>query len=158
MNRYIFDTSSISELHHFYPSRFPTLWENIDEMVNSGVIYSIKEVRRELENCSKENYDIHKRENVKVVFYEDLSEEDFRIVTEILSHKGNQELVHKKSINRGTPCADPFLIAKAESTNSVLVTEEQYVRGGLKIPTICEKRNIRCINLVQFMEEQKWSF
>lgn len=158
MDRYIFDTSSISELHHFYPLRFPSLWENIDKMANNKQIYSIKEVKRELENLNKGNYDISKRENITVQFYEDLTEEDFKIVTEILSHKGNQELIHRKSINKGTPCADPFLIAKAEADKSILVTEEQYVRNATKIPTICEKRNIRCINLEQFMEEQKWSF
>ena len=158
MDRYIFDTSSISQLHHYYPLRFPTLWENIDEMVNERIIYSIKEVRRELKNLNRGSYDISKRENIIVPFYDDLNENDFEILKEILSHKGNQELIHRKSINKGTPCADPFLIAKAECDNSILVTEEKYVQDAIKIPTICKSRNVRCINLEQFMEEQGWSF
>ena len=48
MDKYLFDTSSISELYHFYESRFVSLWEQFDLLINEGKINSIKEVKREL--------------------------------------------------------------------------------------------------------------
>lgn len=158
MIKYIFDTSSISELNHFYESRFPTLWDKIYELINDGEMVSIKEVKRELSALNKRDFDIENNIKINKPFYIELDEEDYIILKEILSVKGNRELIHMKSINKGTPCADPFLIAKAESSNATLVTEEKYIENAIKIPSICEKRGVNCINLETFMEEQGWFF
>lgn len=157
MDKYLFDTSSISELYHFYESRFVSLWDQFDLLVNEGRINSIKEVKRELEALNRKSK-IDKRENLKRDFYVELTLNDFNSVKEILAIKGNQELVHRKSINKGTPCADPFLVAKAENENYVIVTEEKYVEKAINLPSVCKSRGVRCINLEQFMIEQKWTF
>lgn len=157
MDKYLFDTSSISELYHFYESRFVSLWDQFDLLINEGKINSIKEVKRELGALNRNN-NIDKRENIKKDFYIELTLEDFNSVKEILAIKGNQELVHRKSINKGTPCADPFLVAKAENENYVVVTQEKYVANAINLPSVCKSRGVRCINLEQFMEEQKWTF
>lgn len=55
--------------------------------------------------------------------------------------------------------ADPFVIALAKVENYTVVTEEKH--GTLtkpKIPIVCEHFGIRCINLLQFIREQGWSF
>jgi hypothetical protein len=55
--------------------------------------------------------------------------------------------------------ADPFVIALAKQKGLTVVTEEQ---GGNyrkpKIPFICQNIDVRCINILEFIREMKWSF
>jgi hypothetical protein len=46
---YVFDTSSLSKLKHFYPTVFKTLWDGLDTLVKSGNLISTREVWNELE-------------------------------------------------------------------------------------------------------------
>jgi len=47
---YVFDTNAFSQLFHsYYRNRFPTLWEQFDELVENGEITSTREVAREIE-------------------------------------------------------------------------------------------------------------
>lgn len=55
--------------------------------------------------------------------------------------------------------ADPFVIATALVNGFTVVTEEL---GGSptkpKIPSVCTALGVRCINVLQFIREQGWSF
>ncbi len=46
---YIFDTSSFRVLNHYFPQIFPTVWQNINLLVDNGLLISVREVRRELD-------------------------------------------------------------------------------------------------------------
>lgn len=47
---YVFDTNAFSQLFHsYYRNRFPTLWEQFDELIEDGEITSTREVSREIE-------------------------------------------------------------------------------------------------------------
>lgn len=51
---YVFDTSALSEVFRsFYRSRFPTLWNKFDQLIEKGMITSTREVGRELEQYGK---------------------------------------------------------------------------------------------------------
>ena len=53
---YIFDTNVFYALGHFYPSRFPTIWARLEDLVKTGELRSVKEVLREIEsNCPFES-------------------------------------------------------------------------------------------------------
>jgi hypothetical protein len=80
------------------------------------------------------------------------------VLGSIFSNIRFQDLVTRKNILKGSPVADPFLIAKAETISGVVVTQEEFKPNGVKIPNVCKERNIRCINLEEFMEHQKWIF
>jgi len=55
-NRKKFDTSSFVVLfRHFYESRFPTLWENFNQLLADEVVLSVKEVAREALTYGKED-------------------------------------------------------------------------------------------------------
>ena len=45
---YVFDTSSLSNLKHFYPQVFTTIWQELDRMVQAGELISTKEVWNEM--------------------------------------------------------------------------------------------------------------
>ena len=160
MTQYIFDACSLNVIiKSFYEKRFPTFWEKFDELANNKTIISIKEVKRELERkFHNSEIPILTRTSITVPFFEILIPSELLIMKDILSVKHFQGLITLNNIFDGAPVADPFLIAKAEACNGVVVTEEVHKPNANKIPNVCEKRNVRCINLEKFMEEQNWSF
>ena len=46
---YVFDTSSIRSLQHFYPSVFKTIWDGLDALIQQEKLTSTREVWNELE-------------------------------------------------------------------------------------------------------------
>jgi len=45
---YVFDTSSFIVLGHYFPQRFPSFWQNLDQAVADGEVLSVREVLNEL--------------------------------------------------------------------------------------------------------------
>ena len=49
LNYYIIDTSSLIELNRRYPiDVFPTLWKNVEGLIEKGFLFSHKEVLKEI--------------------------------------------------------------------------------------------------------------
>ena len=46
---YVFDTSSVRSLQHFYPSVFKTIWGGLDILIQHQSLISTREVWNELE-------------------------------------------------------------------------------------------------------------
>jgi hypothetical protein len=46
---YVFDTSSLSNLKHFYPAVFTTVWSELDRIIGQGDLISTKEVWNEMQ-------------------------------------------------------------------------------------------------------------
>lgn len=62
---YVFDTNAFSQLFHsYYRNRFPTLWEQFDELIEDGEITSTREVSREIEGTGLPPCAIGLRSNV----------------------------------------------------------------------------------------------
>ncbi len=53
---YVFDTSSLSKLKHFYPGVFKSVWIGLDELVKQGNLISTKEVWHEMERGNPDQY------------------------------------------------------------------------------------------------------
>ena len=47
---YVFDSNSFIVIGHYFPDRFPTFWNKLDEAVQNDVIISVREVFNELNN------------------------------------------------------------------------------------------------------------
>lgn len=69
-----------------------------------------------------------------------------------------QTLIGRESILRGTPVADPFVIAKAGVEGGIVVTEEQFKKNAAKIPNVCKHFGIDWVDLERFMEREGWQF
>ena len=49
LNYYVIDSSSLIELNRRYPiDVFPTLWKNVEDLINDGSLISHKEVFKEI--------------------------------------------------------------------------------------------------------------
>jgi len=154
---YVFDTNVFITLGLYYPSRFPTIWERINKLVQNGKLCSVREVRNELElgNASP-----HISEWVKAnhKIFKIPTEEEQRIVREILSDNRFRGLVKKENILKGLPVADPFIIAAAKVHKGIVVTQENYKPDAARIPTVCNVLKVNWINLEKFLERERLKY
>ncbi len=141
----------------YYPEVFSSFWTKFEDTITNGLVLSVREVRREL----KERFDDDVIDCLTInnkSFFPAPSVEELHFVAEIYKIKHFQQNLDKKSRLKGKPFADPFIIAKARCLEATVVSEEQYVRNGARIPNICEHFGIACIKLQGFLEQMKWRF
>jgi Domain of unknown function (DUF4411) len=154
---YIFDTSSFRELFHFYPRRFPTLWQSFQALIENESILSVKEVLREMSVGGTDHPDIKWAKSNKKIFKEPSVEEAY-FLSEIFKVEHFQQSLEQKKLLKGGFFADPFVIASAKINSAIVVTQEKSKINGTKIPNICDKFGVQCTNLEGFMEMEKWEF
>lgn len=154
---YIFDTSAFVTLKHFYPSTFPTLWSGIENLTATGDLVSVREVLNELDAYNDTDLiQVWARNHKKIFLPPTAAEQQF--VVQIFSVQHFQALISRKALLKGTPVADPFVIASAKIRNGTVVTQEQSKPNAAKVPNVCTHFGIPCITLEKFMGDQGWSF
>ena len=151
---YSFDTSAILNGRRdlFRPAVFPTLWSRIEGEISAGRIRSIDEVRREL---SQRDDDAKRWADAQTDLYCPISRQVQVCVAQILK-------LHPKLVKVGgnRSGGDPFVIALAMSLNGTVVTEEHATNNldKPKIPDVCADLKVPCLNLMEYIETQGWSF
>jgi hypothetical protein len=154
---YVLDTNAFYTLGNYYPSRFPTIWQHIDRLVNSKKFWSVREVRREIENnCPYDNISNWVQMNHEV--FRKPSSRELEIVSFIFQRKQFLGLVKRENILKGLPVADPFIVAAAKVLTGAVVTQEVFKEGGARIPTVCKEFDVECINIEQFLERESLKY
>lgn len=154
---YIFDSNSFIVISHYFPERFPSFWKQIDEYVSDGKILSVREVFNELDNNSSKIHLIDWLKTNKSIFMIP-SQPEMNFVNSIFQVPHFQYLVSTKQRLKGSPVADPFVIASAKVKNGCVVTEENKKKNSSRIPNICDHFNIDCTNIEGFMRRENWEF
>ena len=154
---YVFDTSSLSKLKHFFPGVFKSVWAGLDALVQSGELISTREVWNEIERGDVDPYTNNWLKDRKHIFTTPTADE-LRFVAQIFQIAHFQALIGEKQRLMGTPVADPFIIACAKIKNGTVVTEERLKPHAEKIPNVCQHFKVPCIDLETFMQTQGWSF
>lgn len=154
---YIFDTSSFRELFHFYPSRFPSLWEYFYNLIHSKSIISVQEVLNEMSVGGKDHPDTKWAKQHKKIFKKP-SAEEAQFIAIIFQIEHFQKSLEQKKLLKGGYFADPFVIASVKINSGTVVTQEKSKPNGTKIPNICERFEIPCTNLEGFMKLEEWEF
>ena len=154
---YVFDTSSIRSLQHFYPSVFKTIWDGLDGLMQHKNLVSTREVWNELgrQNVSADVLAWAKH-NKQIFTTPNAAELQF--VAQIFQIKHFQNLIGEQQRLKGTPVADPFVIACAKIKGGTVVTEEQLKPNAAKIPNVCAHFKVHCTDLEGFMKQQGWRF
>ncbi|MFD1674951.1 PIN domain-containing protein [Alicyclobacillus fodiniaquatilis] len=158
MVEYIFDTSAFRTLFkNYYESRFPTLWDNFASLIKAGKIESVREVANEINSYPEvDRLMVWAKSNSSIFSIPTLEEQ--RVVQQIFQVSHFNDLVSRKVILSGKPCADPFLIARAKTANCYLITQEEYKPNSAKIPNVCEHFQVNCTDLEGFMTLENWNF
>jgi len=153
---YVFDSDVLVNLfRNYYRSRFPSFWRNFDDYITSGRITSVREVYNEIKDgddqlaaWAKENRDI----------FADPTVEELAFVARIFQVRHFQAMVRQQERLKGSPVADPFVIARAQVHQACVVTQETLRSNAARIPNVCEHFDVACLNLEGFMEREDWTF
>ena len=157
----VLDTNSISTIFRFYHrTRFPSFWEAFNALVQLGRANSVRTVRHEL-NASPQQVvreSVAQLEALSQNFFADPTEPEQGYVREMANDPAFSEAANRwisKKVD-----ADPYLIAKVRATpGAILVTEKSQDLGKLeRIPSICHRLGLCCINFEQAMERLGWQF
>lgn len=151
------DTNCFRLLEGYYPSRFPSFWRAFDDAVAHGLVASVSEVRKELEQGNTAPH-IDDWTKANPSFFREPSEAELAALREIFSVPHFQGLVGARQLQVGMPVADPFLIAAAMAVGGCVVTEERHKPNSTKIPAVCEHFRLHCTNLEGMLVELGWSF
>jgi len=153
---YVFDSSPLIVLfRHYYPKRFPSLWDNFNTLVAEQRIVSVREVLNELKAHEDRLSDWAKSHRN---LFPQPAFDELEFVAEIFNIAHFQTLIRKKERLQGNPVADPFVIAKAKILQGCVVTQEKLKENAAKIPNVCEHFGIPYIDLEEFMERENWKF
>jgi len=154
---YVFDTNVFQTLGNFNLKRFPTIWDRIDALVLQKELISVKEVRNEIEFVCHFDHVIEWVKKNRHIFINPSAEECI-VVAEIFKTEQSRGLVRRKNILKGSPVADPFIIASAKIRGGCVVTQESFKSDAARIPTICQDFKVKCIDLDGFFEEQQLKY
>ena len=154
---YVFDTSSLRSLQHFYPSVFKSIWDGLDILIQQKNLISTREVWNEIERQNVSADVLAWAKQNKQIFTTP-SAAELQFVAQIFQIKHFQNLIGEQQRLKGTPVADPFVIACAKIKGGTVVTEEQLKPQAAKIPNVCAHFNVPCIDLEKFMQQQAWAF
>ena len=153
---HVFDASSLSQLNAYYPDIFKTFWTGFDAMAASGGVISTREVRAEVERSDKDHTKAWVKANGGLFTTPTAPEMAF--VAQIFAVRHFQALIGPKALLRGTPVADPFVIACAKVKGGVVVTQEKAKPNAARMPNVCAHFGVPCMDLEGFMRDQNWSF
>lgn len=155
---YVFDTSSLSEFKHFYPGIFKSIWAGLDDLVKQQQLISTREVWNEIEHRGTPTPHVNDWLKARKEIFTTPTAAELQCVADIFKITHFQSLISQKQRLLGNPVADPFVIACAKVRGGTVVTEEQFKPNAAKIPNVCKHFNVSCIDLEEFMHQQKWSF
>ncbi len=154
---YIFDSNIFFTLGYYYPSRFPTIWARIDQLAEEGILQSVREVRNEIEtNCPFEHIEKWVENHHKIFLLP--TEGEYETVAQIFQEEQFRGLVKHNNLIKGLPVADPFIVAAAKAYDAFVVTQESLKPGGARVPTLCQKLGVKCMNLENFLENENLQY
>lgn len=152
---YCIDTSALIHawVRVYPPDVLPPLWARLDELIEEGTVIAPMDVLMELE----------KKEGDSLYEWCKERESMFREIDEFQNEIGYVMKKYPRLVDtvKGKSGADPMVIALALSHNPRLtvITEE---KGGSatkpKMPYTCDQEDLRHIDFLQLIRDQKWKF
>ena len=154
---YVFDTNSFITLGHFFPERFLSFWKSFNLYVSEEKILSVREVYKELDREETRPHLFQWIKDNRNIFKKPTGKET-EIVAQIFQIPKFQHLIGQRQRLKGSPVADPWLIASAKIQNGCVISEEKAKPNAVKIPNVCQHFDVDCCNLETFMKREGWEF
>jgi hypothetical protein len=127
------------------PDLIPSYWSGVASMNASGRALLSEEVKREL---ARKDDQLHAWAAANIVNWHPVTTEIQECVLEIMARWGR--LVDQRP---GHGSADPFVIATARVTRSIVITDESPVgtEAKPKIPFVCQQLGVEWANPLDFV-------
>ena len=142
------------------PNNFPSLWTNVDSLVNGKRLICPYEVYQELE---KQEDELLKWVKQRKRIFVKPDEENVVLVSDIMQEF--PKLVNPQKLG---PVADPFVIALAIVINrnlamlggECIVVSGEIPRGSktAKIPDVCSHYNVKHFRVIDVISTEGWVF
>ena len=149
---YCFDTSVFINAwqRDYPPDVFPTVWNNIEQLITNLRILAPEEVRVELERKDDE---VLKWAVERAYMFIPIDGAIQVAVTDIL--RRYPRLIDTRKSRSG---ADPFVVALAQIRDLTVVTYEKETRNMERpnIPDVCEALNIEQIPFLKLARRERW--
>jgi hypothetical protein len=150
---YVIDSNSLIRLGQFYPSRFPTLWQHIDHLANTGRLISVKECVAEIESFYKDDA-IKNWAKAHSKIFKPATAAEAKAVSEIFKVPHFRALISQAALLKGKAVADPFLVASALVRTATVVTEELEKPNAAKVPNVCKHFGVPFMTLEEMMTQE----
>jgi len=151
---YTLDTNIVVNMHRLYPRDiFPTLWVNLEDLVDVDSACICSEVLVELRRGGD---DLHKWARELPGFVCELAPEEPLTVAAISGQ-------HPDWVRGTQNAADPWLIAHAVAHERTIVSEERQAGPGVedrnqKVPNVAGENGVECIKFFELVRRESWRF
>lgn len=158
LNTYCLDANVLIEAWQKYysPVLCPDYWKVLDDLGSEGRIFICQEVYEEIVKTEDHLSLWLKRSNIPVRKANELVIESLKKIYKTPAHTKLVDNTKNRSL------ADPWVIAHAMDSNSVVVTKEEKVTQAnstkVKIPNVCDNVGVRWINDFEFAQELNFRF
>lgn len=157
-NNYSFDANVLItiSLDRYPRDIFPSFWIQLEKFIDSWRLKVIEFVWREVKGNSGD--DFKSFEDKVCVKIQDLSSEEQEeiqgLVVQILTETPT---ILDSNKNQIKSWGDPWIVAHWKLHDITIVSEERSdpIKKN-KVPDICNKMDVRCIKLLEFLRELGW--
>lgn len=162
MKKYLFDTNFFldSDLRYYNHTFFAEFWNLIQYLSKKDSFRSIKKVKKEL--IAKEDWVSKFIKNLPQKFFIDETKY-MESYIEVIKHSQNlsvNNLAKEKFADENK--ADAWLVAVALKNKYTIISNEKFIdnkeRKHIKIPRICKELKIECMDIFNFIAENKFEF
>lgn len=144
-------------LENYYPDRFPTLWGQLGALATDNRLHSVSEVVKELDRNNTRQFLLDWVDTRQGLFPTPTASES-KFVAGIFAVAKFQALVKQKSRLKGSPVADPWVVARAVQLGATVVTEESTDPKAIRIPAVCKHFRVPCVNIEGLMAQEGWKY
>src|SRR5690349_21268333 len=123
-------------LENYYPDRFPSFWKHISALADGKQLVSVSEVSKELDHKNTRDF-LLDWVKVRQGLFTTPTTAETSFVAGIFAVTRFQALVKPKNRLKGSPVADPWVIARARSEEH---TSELQSRRDLVCRLLLEKK------------------
>ena len=151
MKKYCLDTNVFIEpwKRYYSPQFTKGYWELLKQCGKKNIVFATMEVKNEIK---KVDDDLSKWVKTSG-FFRDPDES-----VQIFLRKILEKYPRLVDTTKGRSMADPWVIAHAQSEEAFVVTTEQKAPTKIKIPDVCEKEGITCIDIYDFVKQLNIEF
>lgn len=132
------------------PNNFPPFWTRLDNLIEEKRLYSSIEVLNEIKRKDDDLYEWCKRRSGIFLPIDETLQDH---VIEIMGTY--PRLVDTVTGRSG---ADPFIIGLAQMHDPEWLVLSEENPGKQRMPDVCKAESIRCIRLLQMIQEEGWVF